>query len=179
MTYDLRWVDPPTPDDPPYEGRFTMGINMMGMTRIMMLVIGIVEPAEEPALPALSEFGLDEDPSWYDENGQAIEYPLTSGEGLYQRVREAVKTSDSGGLIPTFKLLWQDGCVVTPEEIERSLAAHDAIKPMTPTPRSVTVPIPDEDVRTVLGRGSVEIDWWGDWIAWLRGAAEHGGFTVN
>lgn len=66
--------------------------------------------------------------------------------------------------IPLHKFSTNDGWFVTPEEIRAALAAWDARD------------LDDLDEGT---RATIETDYWGEFIAWLRLAAEHDGFRVH
>jgi hypothetical protein len=78
--------------------------------------------------------------------------------------------SDSGGVIPLYKLD-SNRLLITSEEIERALASYDAKFPdREHQPRELPVPRENGDADVV--------DWWGDWIDWLRQAERRGGFRV-
>lgn len=66
--------------------------------------------------------------------------------------------------IPLHKFSSNDGWFVTPEEIRAALAAWDAH---------------DLDGLDQDTHATIETDYWGEFIAWLRLAAEHDGFRVN
>lgn len=66
--------------------------------------------------------------------------------------------------IPLHKFSSNDGWYVTPEEIRAALDAYDSRC--------------SEDLSEAT-LDLIETDYWGDWIAWLRLAAEHDGFRVN
>lgn len=66
--------------------------------------------------------------------------------------------------IPLHKFSTNDGWFVTPDEIRAALAAWDAHD----------LDGLDQDTHV-----TIETDYWGEFIAWLRLAAEHDGFRVN
>jgi hypothetical protein len=171
MGYDMYWKEPATEDERREADRdeleyFRMNIWMMGEARQAMFersMLNVHPPY--PPFPGCGEFGLEERPAFWDEDGEPIKYPLDTAEGMYQRACECVHSGDSGGSIPVYKLMSNDGWRITPEEIERSLAEYTAAPPPCITLRF-------EDSTTS------ELEWWGEWIDWLRGAAHHGGFEV-
>src|SRR6266581_1501495 len=66
--------------------------------------------------------------------------------------------------------------LVTPAEIERSLARYDkCCAKFAELPRDLPWVVIEDGVWT----GDLEtVDWWGEWIDYLRAASAHGGFRV-
>ena len=113
-----------------------------------------------------SAIAHDEWPKYPDEEGEqemaayeAILTPLLSRHG-----------DDPTPTIPTHKFGSNDGWIVTPEEIRAALDAYEKFQND-----------PGRDL-SALSEQTVQIiatGYWGQWIAYLQRAAEHGGFAVN
>jgi hypothetical protein len=175
MGFDLHWEEYPknaaaakVGDAPGY-----FRLNGRGMSEAVdaMNAIGMVN-LSWPPYPEAAAFDLPEAPPFWSEAGEPIAYPPDTPEGRFQRAAVDVLESDSGGLIPSYKLGSNDGWRVTPEEIERALAALDVYAAKHPEAEDPTLHIAADD-GTIL-----ELDWWGEWIAYLRGAVDHGGIRV-
>lgn len=174
MGFDMYWHTPPSDEElatNPDAGHFRLNIFAMGDTLEAMYAVGMLDTdAVSAPFPTAEAFGLSERPRLHDDEGDRIEHPINTPEGMYQRALVAVISGDSGRRIPVYKLQSNDGWRVTPEEIERSLAIYDELYPdRNEQPKTLEVELHGQ---TVL------LDWWGEWVEWLRTSREHDGFGV-
>jgi hypothetical protein len=175
MGYDMQWSEPATEEERARLGEdahyFRLNIWGMAEAQQAMCELGMIAPIPFPAIPRLADFGLEEAPAWYDKDDQPIDYPIDTPQGRYQRACLTATDGDTGGLIPVYKLTFNSGWRVAPEEISRSLAVYES--------RCAAGENPPRTYRLTQDTGEVvELSWWGEWIDWLRGAAQHGGFNV-
>jgi hypothetical protein len=166
----------------PNPGYFRIGIFSMRrvqtwMTRLGMLVTDHM-PADFPPYAA-TEDGI-ETPEW-----------LVAESERQQRVDAILESRlapESPG-IPIEKLSSNDGWLVLPAEIEETLAAYDALSRAVVEAVIFTDELIDETDdpgatwlgnRTPRSRSDKKADlvFWDDWIAFLRRAAQMGGFRV-
>jgi hypothetical protein len=156
---------------------FRMTVWSMAATRNAMSELGMLDlEMDWPNWPEPEDFGFNEEPHRYDQNGSEIQYPAGSSEERFLRDYDRLAYSDRGACIPFLKLVTNDGWLVTPEEIQRSLAIYDRLEGLVP----VATGCVGRDHRESVGPRSrdPELEWWSEWIEWLRQAAEHGGFYV-
>lgn len=181
MGFDLYWAKQPegagaansAADGPEH---FRLSESEMVKTLTVMTLLKMLDTDLMRALrEAPADFGPDETPPLYETNGNLIVYEPGTPEERWSRALRAAAERKTG-LMPSYKFVRNDGWLVTPTEIERSLARYDEIFPdRNHQPRSLPAPV------AVNADGTPEIeevDWWGDFIDWLRQAAEHGGFRV-
>ena len=176
MGYDMYWEEQPrTPEaaemsDPPDYFR----LNIWGMveTRAAMEQLDMLDSAAWPSFPQLEQFGLDSWPDQYDLDGGTFPYLSGTPEAAFLTEVATVLYGDGGGRIPAYKFCSNDGWLVTPEEIRRSLAIYD--RSNAPTPRYAF-----DAYGHLLGNEiHPELEWWDEWIDYLRAAAAHGGIRV-
>jgi hypothetical protein len=170
MGYELYWRDVPVGKEPlghaPERGCFELVEWDMTATCTAMDEFGMLEPASAPPTIKPESFGLSNEPEFYTEDGDRIEYPIDTAEGLYQRAIIAIQRGDTGARIPTWKLASNGAWLVTPEEIERSLQAYTAIV------------AGDHDAAASCAPPVPSLTWWDEWIDFLRAAVDHGGIEV-
>lgn len=121
---------------------------------------GMLAELPYPAVPLPSAYGLTEDDlkagvrHALDKANFVAEY-----RSAYRAVMDAAEAEPTG--IPTYKLAYNDGALVTPAEITAALTAYEAH--------------PNVDVsETPLGDPT-----WPHWIAFLRRAKEQGGLRTH
>jgi hypothetical protein len=172
----------PTFWDLPNPGYFRIGSFSMGRVQTWMMCLDMVVidhvPADFPPFDGAKD--EIETPEWLvaqDERQRRVDAILES------------RLAPECAGIPIQKLSSNDGWLVLPGEIEEALAAYDA------APRAVVeaVILTDELIDStdpievaVLGRRGprsladkrADLVFWDDWIAFLRRAAQMGGFRV-
>lgn len=121
---------------------------------------------------AMAELGMAHESTSGLDWSQSPDYPEDDDDkekmDAYQVAMDAF-TSAHGSpadkpTIPLHKFSTNDGWFVTPEEIRAALDEYDTrcSEELSETTRNL-----------------IETDYWGEFIAWLRLAAEHDGFRVN
>lgn len=186
MGFDMYWATPATEeelaaaaqDDDPEYFRMSMWGWLKALTAMYCLGMVNLEEVEdylapvEPgsALGEVFELWTDRDRETQLTRGQDTPRPKPTQRRCKEVAAEG-GDGDSGGVIPLHKLGTNDGLLVTREEIERTLASYDAKFPdRANQPRQLPVP---------HAKGEIEIiEWWGEWVDWLRDAARHDGFRV-
>jgi len=191
MGYDLYWVKPGGEEaatspqmtfedgdsgdaergDTADPGYFRLNIWAMTETLTVMFSAGMITEFRWPRFPKPAAFGLADEPEHYDSNGDEVIYAPGSPEARYVSSYNEVFRRDSGTTIPGFKLGTNDGWLVTPDEIRKSLIAYD--RWCGDNGISSGTALLSEDAGDL-----VELQWWDDWIEWLKKAADHGGFYV-
>ncbi|MFI6434415.1 hypothetical protein [Streptomyces sp. NPDC050759] len=121
---------------------------------------GMLAELPYPAVPLLSAYGLTEGDlktgvrHALDKANLVAEY-----RSAYRAVMDAAEPEPTG--IPTYKLAYNDGALVTVAEITAALAAYEAH--------------PNIDVSEMPLGDPI----WPHWIAFLRRAKEHGGLRAH
>lgn len=132
---------------------FQLNIHGMGRYREAMADLGMAHWSDDPVTQGdwdnLPEWETDEDEAAYREAADK----LTAQHG-----------ASDNPTIPLHKLSSNDGWFVTPDEIRAALEVWDAH---------------DLDGLSTETHSVIETDYWGEFIAWLRLAAEHDGFRVH
>lgn len=127
-------------------------LNIFGMSRYakLMYQLGMVHKSHFPAQHEWPE---------YDETlGDEAEFQHTIAcKPLLTRHEGDNPT------IPYHKLVSNDGWYVTPDECAAALAVYNSIK---------------DDQRDRIAEETGDIDYWDQWIEYLKRAAEHEGFRV-
>jgi hypothetical protein len=147
--------------------RNVYGDNIWGMdvTRRVMADYGMLNlDAEPPSGPDFPE--ADDQEAWWSAYHESI-------------------GASTGGRIPLWKLAYNAGAVVRPDEIRASLAAYaahggtpDVIPEVKRHDYSKTVATFAAHFGEPTRIEAVKLDRWPAWIAWLGEAADHGGFSV-
>lgn len=170
---------------------FRLNIWGMGAMRVCMNALGMLTdpPGNHPEFPKPEDFGVDwEDVECYEEayvihadgtNEQKTQDMLVKskfdGAKAYSEAQEAVLSwyGDTPAGICVHKLCSNDGWIVTPEEIK---AALESWSRGLETARSNG----EEDlIWEAMNRARLSKGIWMSWIAYLTGAADHGGFEVH
>jgi hypothetical protein len=182
MGFDMYWNDPATdaeiagsPDGRPEYFRLTV-FGMAKAVGLMSMLSMADSTVLEKRLPTAADFDLDYVPQRFDEKGNRIDYAPDSTEERFLSAVERERDGDSGCRIPFYKLRTNDGWLVTPAEIERSLARYEeCFAHFAKLPSDLPWVVIEDGVWT----GELEtVEWWGEWIEYLRAAAGHGGFRV-
>lgn len=163
MGYDMYIED----DAGLSEDRRYFRLNIMGMPPFrdameqLDMLTWRAEHAEWPEFPAFAEKAYREkiEGEWTPEEEAAIKGHRVA----CQRVTD----SDTGGVIPGYKLCSNDGWLVTPGEIHSALAAYQ---------RHSQAHV-RELVEAVIGWDD-GWSYWKKWIRFLTRAEERGGFRV-
>lgn len=153
-------------------------LNIWGMQkwREIMWELGmVIDAGQYPEWPSPEDFGITY------EVVEGVEYPDTDGPPLSEIDQEKAKnylsardnvlawhgdTSMRG--IPIHKFGSNDGWIVTPEECGSALWIYaERLRDLG-----------EETVYNLLDNMGVNRGYWGQWLAYLRGAADHGGFQV-
>lgn len=161
-------------------------LNVWGMGRVAdsMGAFGmLIDDGPTPDWPKAADYGLTQDQAeaekYYPEDEYYTETYEAMNEGqhrlarIYQEDVEKMKSFHRGDTpgIPDRKFGSNDGWIVTPEESLAAVAKW----------RTVLDAV-EKDGKTEVFKSALEehIGWdlWQRWIAWLEGAAEHGGFEV-
>lgn len=132
-------------------GYFRLNVWGMGRCCDLMARLGMMDTEQRSGRwPKPNEFGLTEYPD--EDDGPFAE---GSPEARFLTASEAVRRGSGAGLIPAFKFNTNDGWLVTPDEIRRSLAVIiDCVVPSDPP-------------------------WFQSWLDYLAKAADLGGFRVR
>lgn len=158
MGYDMYIRDPALDHDTAY---FRLNIWGMGLACDLMAEHGMLCSPPAPVWPDKPD-GFTWD-AW-----EWVEYPndrtgaapssvaIEAAEKYSAETKAAASHPGECPGIPDWKFGSNDGWHVLPGEIEAALRALDEL----------SLPVPDPK-------------WWGEWIAWLRLAALHGGFEVH
>jgi hypothetical protein len=163
----------------------------MSICRQLMDEQGMLDvEASHGEFPTTEDFGIEEYPDSDDD------FPPDSPEARFLAAHKEVIEGDAGSLIPAYKLGSNDNWLVTPEEIRRSLAAFEengSVREVwwddSKEQHSFTNPAERfvASIATAAVAAGVETDiedagllrWWPEWIDWLRGAVDRGGFRVR
>lgn len=137
----------------------------------------VTDDTPEDAFPQPESYGLDDWPDYEDE------WPDDSKEAKFlAKVEEHLAKSPEEPGIPLYKLGSNDGWLVTEEDCAGALTKlRDWAKGRATNPND------DAEVEAIMveppiyqfddGPGPVE--WWSEWVDFLRLAATHGGFKVH
>ncbi len=152
MGYDMTLKGFDFDDDGAY---FRLNVHGMGRCRDAMLHLRMAHGPERSPLrwPEPADFGL---PRWPDEQdfGPAVQ-KLRAAETAFLG-----QVGDEPG-IPLYKLSSNDGWWIRPAECRSALRLEEHAPP---------------GEREYV---AAAIDWWDDWLAFLRRAAEHDGIVVE
>ncbi|MGH3647629.1 MAG: hypothetical protein ACRDTM_10720 [Micromonosporaceae bacterium] len=164
MGYDMRTVMKPATGD----GYFRLNLHGMGRFYDAMQQVGMLydsRPAGPwPQSPSrrieeiVYELGRGGTPhAGPDELRQARDYAET--------LRRHLSAHPPGGdVIPSHKFSTNDGWIVTPDEIKAALSAYEAA---------------GAGAAERLLSTRDELNYWDNWIAYLRRAIDHEGFEVH
>jgi hypothetical protein len=180
MGYDMYWEaiaddEAPGPESKEPESYFRLNIWGMARARSVMSRMGMLDVFALPRFAEPSEFGLEEEPPLFDDDGVEIEYPEGSAEARWIEAELRTRTIESAGVMPGYKLSSMDGWLVSPGEIERSLATYRGFCAASGIDSKSFIPRSAVDY---LDLDEKDLDWWPDWIRWLETARDHGGFRV-
>lgn len=168
MGYDMTWQ---TDSDKAY---FHLSVWGMSAYARAMHELGMVyEVAPTGAWPKASDHGTTHEHIDTVEDGNPEGIQITAVQEAaaraYLKLRDAHLSQHPGNTpgIPSFKFGTNDGWLVTPDECKAALAAYRAA---------------DEGKREAV-LAAVRQPWnpgyWDEWIAFLEGAVDHGGFRVS
>ncbi|MFD5430319.1 hypothetical protein [Streptomyces sp. NPDC127084] len=151
-----------TPDGKPAEGDenyFRIAWTAMPRTLDAMANFGMLADAPVPSWPDLSAYGLtsaDFQPG--TERDQSTVDRIAEFKAAYEAVRDAAESEPAG--IPAYKLVGNDGFLVTVAEISAALATYEA----HPSVHVAEMPVGDPT--------------WRHWTAFLRRAQTCGGLRT-
>ncbi|SED61244.1 hypothetical protein SAMN05428942_2129 [Streptomyces sp. 2112.2] len=152
-----------TPDGKPAEGDencFRFAWTALPRTLDAMASFGMLTELPAPSAPTLTTYGLaiqDFQPGTQPD--QATANRIAEYRAAYQAVMDATEAEPTG--IPTYKLMNNDGFLVTVAEINTALTTYEA----HPHVDIAEMPMGDPT--------------WRYWMAFLRRARTHGGFRTH
>jgi hypothetical protein len=171
MGYDMSFVKSGDND------YFRLNIWGMGRYITLMRELGMVYASSSPGgWPEWKRYPDDEGRQGQFESaqehlkyGEALEESIP--DDVMQAARDHVAAEDEilrhhpagGRVIPSHKFSSNDGWVVTPDEITAALAVLDA----------------RTDTDEIAAYHTEDLDYWHDWISYLRRAVDAGGFEVH
>ncbi|MGW1769844.1 hypothetical protein ACWCQL_38085 [Streptomyces sp. NPDC002073] len=144
---------------------FRFGVGSMGAACHLMTGLGMLSLEEEPEWPAINEKGFSEalEALRTDPEDAAARKTVQAAMDRVEGVHEAIRTADPGGPgIADYKLMSNDGWLVTPREITAALKAYENAPPAD-----------REAAARELG------PHWTSWIAFLTRGRDRGGFRVH
>jgi hypothetical protein len=172
-TYDLM--------DEFHADYFRLNIWGMGRYRKLMAELGMLSQPEMPSFPdapdsmdwdAYETLRADGEDAMRQEHGDRLTVAFLDQVVAYyaesERIRGLEFPEEPG--IPIHKFGSNDIWLVTPREIREALVIYEA----NPARDEILAPLDEPDEEGHTGR-----PYWDEWIAWLRGAIEHDGFTVH
>ncbi|RII06833.1 hypothetical protein DSC45_35320 [Streptomyces sp. YIM 130001] len=146
---------------------FRLNIWAMGAARHIMREIGMIKDAPAPQWPTLAEFDLThlpEDPRDHPEGPKRtkIEKQLTTQQLQFLAAYWNTREGDAGlPAIPAYKLMSNDGWLVTERETTAALHAWESVTP-------------EAQAQTLTDN-----PWWLEWLDFLEYNATRGGFRVH
>ncbi|MET9499556.1 hypothetical protein [Streptomyces sp. NPDC006552] len=145
---------------------FRLNIWGMGTARQLMGALDMLTDAAVPDFPTLEAYGLTEhpdDPRHYPDGPErkAAQLRLTDNQRTYlEAVQATIDRDPEGQGIASYKLVSNDGWLVSERELSDALAAWDKASL--------------KDRQETL----TEFPWWNDWMNFLEYNATRGGFRV-
>jgi hypothetical protein len=136
---------------------FRLGYFQMPRTLDAMRNFGMLEELALPSYPELSAYGLTRED--FIKPDAAAENRIAEFRSAYLAVKDASQAEPKG--IPTYKLTYNDGFLVTIAEITAALTTYEA----HPHVDIAEMPVGDPT--------------WRNWIAFLRRARAHGGLRTH
>ncbi|WP_030375542.1 hypothetical protein [Streptomyces rimosus] len=136
-------------------------LNIWGMSEVrsVMEALGMLTHEVRPPSPDPRDYGTTTDELLaYSPDDESAPKPVRAFRTAVQAVVDAAAEHPSG--IPAYKFSSNDGWLVTPAEIEAALGWW-AIAP--------------REIQTDIAS---RLDWWPEWIRYLRRARDGGGFRV-
>ncbi|KOG53140.1 hypothetical protein ADK76_28925 [Streptomyces griseoflavus] len=138
---------------------FRLNIWGMGEARSAMETLGMLTQLAPPPTPNPQDYGTTADELWdYGLDDEGAPETVRAFRAATQVVVDSSAEHPTG--IPAYKFSSNDGWLVTPAEIDAALGWW-AVAP-----------------RKIQREITTQLDWWPEWIRYLRRARDGGGFRV-